>query len=39
MALMSHELDQLRKKNAELVRSNKKLEERLGVANNDHPEQ
>lgn len=39
MALMSDGLDQLRKKNAELVRSNKKLEERLGVVNNDHPEQ
>ena len=33
---LTDELDQLRKKNAELARSNKKLEERLGVVNNDH---
>ena len=36
MVVMADELDQLRKANAGLVRSNKKLEERLGVVNNDH---
>lgn len=36
MVMMADELDQLRKANSELARSNKKLEERLGVVNNDH---
>lgn len=36
MVALSDELVQLRKVNAELARSNKKLEERLGVVNNDH---
>ncbi|EKA81003.1 hypothetical protein NXW55_10730 [Bacteroides fragilis] len=36
MVMMADELDQLRKANAELARSNNKLEERLGVVNNDH---
>lgn len=36
MVALSDELAQLRKVNAELVRSNKKFEERLGIVNNDH---
>ena len=36
MDVMANELDRLRKANAELVRSNKKLEDRLNLVNNDH---
>lgn len=36
MAGLTDELAELRKVNGELSRSNKKLEERLGVVNNDH---
>lgn len=36
MVTLTDEFAQLRKVNAELPRSNKKFEERLGVVNNDH---